>query len=100
MQMPRLPVRQCKAMQTARPDQEKYAGTKARSEPRCNPPIQRTWGQAIPADSGRDAVAVVMTPRKTKGTGATGPREGGGRRISPRDGCDDDVPDESSIAVG
>lgn len=71
--MPRLPVRQCKTMQTAKPDQEKYAGKKARSEPRCNPPIQRTWGQAIPADSGRDAVAVVMLPRKSKGTGATGP---------------------------
>jgi hypothetical protein len=99
MQMPRLPVRQCKAMQTARPDQEKYAGTKARSEPRCNPPIQRTWGQAIPADSGRPAVAVVMMPRNSKGAGATGPREGGSRRISPRDGSDDDVPDETSIAA-
>ena len=100
MQMPRLPVRQCKAMQAARPDQEKYAGTKARSEPRCSPPIQRTWGQAIPSDSGRDAVVVAMLPRKAKGTRSTGSGGVEAGRISPREVCDGDVPIEGSIAGG
>ena len=60
----------------------------------------RTWGQAIPGDSGRDAVVVAILPRKANGTRSTGSGGAEAGRISPREGCDGDVPVGGSIAGG
>src|SRR5271165_1669035 len=54
------PVSQCRKMQTAKPDQEKKAGTRARRARACKLPIQISGAQASRAGAGCAVVVVVI----------------------------------------
>jgi hypothetical protein len=60
MQIPIPPVNQCNRKHKAKPDQEKYAGTKARRAPTWIAPIQIKEGQASRSGAGSALVVVVM----------------------------------------